>query len=88
VAGSTIDFAVTGWSTTPMPTWPISFRTGGDFDVHPSLSAFSVANGGTLTLTLTVPANAASGTKGWVLIESSNAAGQVASFWPVVVFAL
>jgi hypothetical protein len=83
--GSSIQITVTGWSTGPAAPWPLSTGPdffGDDFDPIATLSAATIDNGGTVTLTLTVPAGASSGLFGTVFVYSD--ADQTVS-WPVTV---
>jgi hypothetical protein len=85
-AGGSAQFEVKAWSTEPMPAWSLQTVAYGDFATTPSLGATTIANGGTTTLTLHVPASAKSGQQGDVLLWSiADLAGGRYNFWPAVV---
>ncbi|MHB1844183.1 MAG: hypothetical protein ACYCWW_05030 [Deltaproteobacteria bacterium] len=59
-AGQTVSFQVGGWATGPVPPWTVSAQTlnlggPGFFDGFPSLDQVTLDNGGSVTLTVTVP---------------------------------
>ena len=82
-AGKSFTFTLTGWSTAPMASWPIDVFPAdtSDFDPAPVLSAKSINNGETVTVTVTAPASATSGQLGGAFILSGNAA----HIWPVAI---
>jgi hypothetical protein len=87
--GKSITLNVVGFSSAPMPAWGIQVVTVpalSAFDPKPSLSASVMENGGTATLTMQVPANAASQTFATVLLYSTSD-GVDPKFWPAVVYA-
>jgi hypothetical protein len=81
--GASVQIVLTGWSTQSVPSWPLTEGPdylGDDFDPVAHLSATTLNNGETATLTLTVPAGTGSGLFGTVFVYS-DAAQQVS--WPI-----
>jgi hypothetical protein len=85
-AGQSADFTVEAWSTAPLAPWTLQTVAYGDFNATPKLGATQIANGGTTTLTLSVPAGTPSGKAGLVLLYSivDLKAGKY-TYWPAVV---
>lgn len=84
-AGQTIQIAITGWSTAPVASWPLSQGydyNGDDFDPVASLSTSTLNNGETATLTLTVPTGTGSGLYGTVFVYSD---ANQDDGWPVTI---
>jgi hypothetical protein len=81
--GSSVTFTITGWSTAPMADWQLMLMSSDGSaltfgDMNPVLNDTTTNNGRTTTLTLTVPATAASGAVGAVRVYSDGV-----RFWPV-----
>jgi len=75
-AGSTVMFTITGWAMSPTTSWGVAadatrYSKLTTAQMKPTLSDLHINNGTTLTLTLTVPANTASGTVGAVEVYST-----------------
>jgi hypothetical protein len=71
--GQSVQVTLTGWSSVPVPAWPLTVGPdffGDDFDPVSNLSATTLQNGQTATLTLTVPAGTGSGLFGTVFVYS------------------
>jgi hypothetical protein len=84
-AGSSVSFTLTGWSLAVAEDWPLGVAAAPNSDLslepmQPLLSANEINNGKTVTLTLTVPANAISGHVGAVEVR---APGGLPRSWPV-----
>lgn len=76
-AGQTTTFPVKGWSTAPVPAWAIyasSADVSGTAKPTLALGAMTMQNGGSTTLTVTMPAGAASQTYVNVYVGSSLSA--------------
>lgn len=76
-AGGTATFTLTGWSTSQVADWSLDTYTADYSDLDttqtkPQLSATTINNGQTVTLTLYVPANASSGQTGVVYVLSGH----------------
>jgi hypothetical protein len=87
--GQTVTFTVTGWATAPVPDWRIHVPStmGGAVEATASLDSASMRNGGTATLTLTVPADAPAASYGYLRLSSAIDDSELllGAFWPVVV---
>jgi len=73
--GDAVTFQLTGWSTREIPDWQLSTHVAdrSDFtlsEMNPELSNDMINNKSQVTLTLHVPADAASGTTGGVFVLS------------------
>jgi hypothetical protein len=74
-AGGSATFTLTGWSTKEMPDWSLA-TTAADYsdltdqDLNAQLSATTINNGTTVTLTLHAPSTATSGQNGGVYVYS------------------
>jgi hypothetical protein len=90
-AGETMDLQVTGWSSGPMSgSWSVGdsiWSTSGLGQYIPTLTWASpnLDNGESATLGVTVPAGAAAGSNGIVMLYSDLPNSQIYSRWPVVV---
>lgn len=82
--GQSVSFTITGWSTAEMASWKLSIDPADttDFDPGATLSAATITNGGTVTVTLTAPTSATSGQIGAAYV-SSGPFGQ--HYWPVAI---
>jgi hypothetical protein len=83
--GQSIQITLTGWSSVPVPSWPLTVGPDvfpDDFDPVASVSELSLANGATATLTLSVPADAGSGLYGTVFVYSD---ANQDDGWPVTI---
>ncbi len=82
--GQTVTFTLTGWSNKLVPPWQVKLGDGdwSDYsatELQAYLSGTTVGRGGTLTLSMTAPAGAASGQIGGVKILS----GPTGHLYPV-----
>jgi hypothetical protein len=76
-AGGSTTFTLTGWSTSAMPDWQIATYTADfsdltDTQMMPTLSATTINNGKTVTLTLHAPTTATHAQNGGVYILSGQ----------------
>ncbi len=85
-AGTTLTYQLTGWSLAPVPDWGLSMLVSPYSTFLPAyqLSADTINNGGTTTLTLIVPPGTPSGSVADVLILSQLSSNETA-YWPVAV---
>jgi hypothetical protein len=75
-AGGSASFAGTGWSTGPMPTWPVSVHVdGGDVAFTASADVMGLQSGGTVNVTVDAPPDAPSGSFGLVTLLSERPKG-------------
>lgn len=84
-AGDSTTFEVQGWSTAPMSDWKLDVYSFGDFDVGGTLGAKTIGNGGTTTLTLSVPKGTPPGKLGLALLYSYVDLDTKFNYWPVVI---
>jgi hypothetical protein len=71
--GQSTTITLTGWSTLPVPNWPLDFKresTDGGFTPTVAFSSNTINNGTTVTVTLTVPMDAPAKSYGVVNIIS------------------
>lgn len=82
-AGGSVVFTITGWSTLPTTPWKLALGPGDqtDFDPKAVLSATTINNGDTVTVTLKAPTAAKPGDIGSAYIFS----GDAGHFWPVAI---
>jgi hypothetical protein len=83
--GQSVQVTLTGWSTTSVAAWPLSWGpdfNGDDFDPSATLSASTLNNGETAILTVTVPAGTGSQKYGTVFVYSD---ANEDDGWPVTV---
>jgi hypothetical protein len=79
-AGSQATFQVTGWSTAPLAPWELqAVPYGGTFTPTLSLTANSIGNAGTATLTVGVPAGTSSGDYAVIQVGSVDPANDQSS---------
>jgi hypothetical protein len=76
-AGSTVIFTITGWSFSPRKNWnvdwyPASYSDLTQTEMKPTLSSTTINNGKSVTIKLTVPSTAKSGSVGSVDIFSDE----------------
>ncbi len=72
-AGSQTTFSVSGWSTSAVPDWQIFAQTyQGTFQPGVSLSANTLNNGQTATLTVSVPGGTPSQSYATVMVLSGQ----------------
>lgn len=87
-AGDSVQLEVDGWSTGARDDWSVATLAypNGRFGITPSasLSASTVNNGQSVTLTITVPANASSGASGYVAVSAYTTTNDFID-WPVLV---
>jgi hypothetical protein len=84
--GSSFTFSVLGWSSAPVARWTVATFNFGDFDPQPVLNGTDLNNGEVLTLKVTVPSTAVSGSLATVfLLSSANQA--TVGYWPVLITA-
>jgi len=81
-AGKSIHFDVEGWSTSSGPWALSSFVWRGNIDPQFTLSGTQISNGDTLSLDLTVPADAALNSYFALMLLSTVSADET-SIWPV-----
>lgn len=89
-AGSTIDLAVTGWSTAAVADWKLSADVWGNTTLgnrtKVTFDAATLNNRGTTMMHVTLPGGAASGTvKSIFVISSHSTADTDATTWPLAV---
>ncbi|MFO0589286.1 MAG: hypothetical protein U0441_17240 [Polyangiaceae bacterium] len=84
-AGQSATFTLTGWSTAPMADWALDYDAQyfSEFEPKVEMSAKTINNGTTVTVTLTVPPGTPKGRQGTAMIYSGDGYGR---FWPVTVF--
>ncbi len=84
-AGQSATFTLTGWSTAPVPDWALSWDADyySEFKPGVELSAATINNGKSVTITITVPAGTPKGRLGTAMIYSGDGYGR---FWPVSVW--
>lgn len=83
-AGQSQTFTLTGWSTGPIADWPLDYDPEyySEFVPDVMLSAPTINNSKTVTITLTVPAGTPAGQLGTAMVYSGEGYGR---FWPVTV---
>jgi CubicO group peptidase (beta-lactamase class C family) len=74
VPGATVTFTLTGWSNVGTADWPITAYDSyqAEFSSNPTLSAGTIGDNTTVTLTLTVPSDAIPGQFGGAVIWSGD----------------
>ncbi|MFO0728961.1 MAG: hypothetical protein U1E65_34595 [Myxococcota bacterium] len=83
--GRSLTITLTGWSTAPVPDWPVLTTTAqGDFDASPSLRTMTTNNGRNVALTVSVPAGTASGASAFVIVGSG---GMAEHLYPILIIA-
>jgi hypothetical protein len=84
-AGDAVTFTLTGFSSTPLMPWQLSIQPqGGNLRMTTALSASTVNNGGTVTLTVHVPTTATQGYEAFVL-QSMESSPRLRQVWPIAV---
>lgn len=80
--GTQIQVPLTGWSEADFGAWKVFPQWYyGDFDPKPTLDQSTLTNGGTVTLTLTIPPTAKAGMQSHVIFYSQRSATDY-HIWP------
>jgi hypothetical protein len=72
--GYSVTFNIAGWSTAPVAPWSISADSSDLPASSLKLSTDTIGNGGTATLTVTVPSTMAPGSTAFILLTSARSA--------------
>ena len=70
--GASATFELKGWSAAAVPAWQLSTAVEGSLAATMKLSATTLNNGETSTLTVTVPASATAGTSARIILWSEH----------------
>ena len=82
VVGEPYAFTVTGWSRAPIADWTIQASPWvGDYPIRPELDRYTLNNGQSASLQVTIPYATPPGTYGAVLVQALHAVDSPA--WPV-----
>jgi hypothetical protein len=78
--GATVQFQLQGWSVAPVADWTLSTALLGTFTPMVQFSTMNMNNGGTSTMSVTVPADAAAGTSARIVLWSEHSASDYHSW--------